>query len=313
MKRILNIANSAKKMEKWLEGKDSLSFLEREEINSAFKEEFAPRISCGMWGGAEERQIEEHLNPVLDRIREKLKKLPVAEPTREDLLVLARKLDRNMDSADSAKAEGIRRNGRLRPTVEELRNMIIPSSFDRDAPRWEEWRAVIDKIKRESSINAENIAALIEILEGVENPRHLIVRDVTYKLGRKDGKTVLDAHKELRREYWYDIRPETPRDLLLSPAWDGIRYTIIGADPDFGKVNLAGEKLKNRDLARIDFSGADFSGADLSFTNFSYSNLAGASFRGATLNYAKFVRCNLHCTDFSGANLYNADFSGAKE
>ena len=93
---------------------------------------------------------------------------------------------------------------------------------------------------------------------------------------------------------------------VMSVGTGGVRAQTVeaflaGTSKDCPGCNLAGAKLKRRNLA-----GADLSGANLAGASFHRSNLRGANFSGADLTDA-----NLNKTDLLQANFSRANMKGA--
>lgn len=89
----------------------------------------------------------------------------------------------------------------------------------------------------------------------------------------------------------------------------------------FGKVNLAGFKLRRADLRQINLVGAnlanadlvdaDLAGAHLGFADLHGANLHSASLAGAHLRQANLAGATLRYADLRGARLYQANLAGA--
>src|SRR5882724_1767007 len=91
---------------------------------------------------------------------------------------------------------------------------------------------------------------------------------------------------------------------------------LAGTSKDCAGCNLAGAKLKRRNLAGADLSGANLVGATFHRSNLRGANFSGADLTDANLNKTELLQANFSRAKMKGAMLFEAeagraDFTGA--
>jgi len=99
-------------------------------------------------------------------------------------------------------------------------------------------------------------------------------------------------------------------------------WVFANRSPSLEGQNLAGQSLRNgnlahRNLAGVNLSGAQLENADLAGANLQNANLSGAELEnadliGAQLQNAKLMNAQLENADLDGANLYDANLTNAQ-